>query len=168
VNKTLSACLTRRREDAKNLKDSTPQTQTPLLTLRLTSQPFTTSATLHFAASRLRVKNHTLLASREDAKNRKDSTPQTQTPQHTIRLTSQPPSTCGCAAKNNTECPKMKTQKVATNVECRQDPGTLSFAHEWQRSMLAIPFRLAHDFNCRRPLQSPADVDVKSQSLDDY
>jgi hypothetical protein len=37
---------------------------------------------------------------------------------------------------------------------------------EWNRH--AIPFRLAYDFNCRRPLQSPADEDVKTQSLDDY
>ncbi|MCE2796556.1 MAG: hypothetical protein LW816_14625, partial [Planctomyces sp.] len=56
VKKTLPACLTRRREDAKKHKDSTPQTQTPLLTLQLTGQPLTTSAAPHFVASRLRVK----------------------------------------------------------------------------------------------------------------
>ncbi|MFN6023833.1 MAG: hypothetical protein ACK49E_06750, partial [Planctomyces sp.] len=68
VKKTLPACITRRREDAKNRKDSTPQTQTPLLTLPLTSQPLTTSAAPHFAASR---EKNTPLASREDAKTRK-------------------------------------------------------------------------------------------------
>jgi hypothetical protein len=68
VKKTLPACITRRREDAKKHKDSTPQTQTPQLTLQLTSQPLTTSAAPHFAASR---EKNTPLASREDAMTRK-------------------------------------------------------------------------------------------------
>jgi hypothetical protein len=94
VKKQHSPCLTRRREDAKNRKDKTPQAQAKQLTPRLTHQPTTTTAAPHFAASRLRVnKNNTLLASREDAKNRNDSTPQTYATQHTLRLTRQPPTT---------------------------------------------------------------------------